>query len=102
MSIKYEWDVEEHDDVDVLDHDHRDKLSDFKKLSFSQINGVEFCLVLVKDVGNQDEGLQHRAWAYTMWDRAVERWVLPGCFDDGSNVPKKFHDELKARCEDNK
>jgi len=101
MAIRYEWDIEEVDEFDdISNHDFRTKLSDYSCGVFCMINAIEARLVLVKNSGNNVEGLKHRAWAYAAWDKEADEWFLPECFDDGSKVPQKFHDELKAKCED--
>ena len=97
MSVTYEWDIEEHDPEeggDILDHNHARKLSEYRARQFEEINGVEFCLALVWNRLDQNNHL-FRSWAYAEW--ADESWHLPKQFDNGTNVPKRFHDELKAR-----
>lgn len=89
--ISYEWDVEELDDNgEILDHVWRDKLSDFRSPAFE----CRHALVLVRDEGNEFEGLQERFWAYE------EGGKLPEFFSDTQRetrirVPERFHAELK-------
>ena len=47
-------------------------------------------LVLVRDWGNENQGLEDRQWAY------VEGWKLPDEFDGGAKVPQRFQSELAA------
>lgn len=87
----YEWDREtvDPDTLDILDHDHRDRLSEF-----TEPIGTCQRLVLVRDVWDDCGGLVDRSWAY------VGDYALPLMFDDGVNettkVPKRFFRELAA------
>ena len=90
LTLRYEWDretVDEHGDI--LDHDHRDTLSDF----IDPMRPDER-LVLVRDMFCEFDGLVDRGWAY------VEDGKLPTRFDDGCvethAVPKRFHKELES------
>ncbi len=87
--IKYEWCYETVDeDGDIIDNDHEDVLAEFSKERETNT------LVLIRDFGNEEEGLINRSWAY------VKDGKLPICFS-GENgeypnqiVPKRFHLEL--------
>lgn len=87
--ISYEWDFEEIDeDGDVIDHNHADKLTDYVPTDDTMI------LVLVRDVGNDRDGLVDRSWAYVKFKH------LPEYFTDTdgarvAKVPEKFKIELK-------
>jgi hypothetical protein len=89
-SISYEWDYETVDEFgDILDHNHADKLSQFTDQDKTD------SLVLVRDEGNENEGVVNRSWAY------VKEGKLPEYFKDAagcevSKVPKRFHLELKS------
>ena len=95
MTTSYEWTVELLEDAtdpdgDILDTSAFDTLAD--ALHF--MTGEDNCrLVLVRNVGNDIEGLTARLWAY------VEDGELPDYFEDGGaetavRVPAKFHAEL--------
>lgn len=89
--IIYEWDIETVDEHgDIQDHDHRDKLSEYHKDDINK----DTVLVLVRDRGNDEEGVLDRQWAYTT---IVDgKHTLPTHFEDGRGckVPKRFHTEL--------
>lgn len=84
--VTYEWDLETLDEYgDIQDHDFAERLIDLK--------GKEWRLVLVRDEGNELNGLANRYWAY------VENGKLPECFSNATNVvnikvPQRFHKEL--------
>lgn len=90
MTVQYEWDVEEVEDDEILDHHHDENVRTLLRVWFSEIATGTARLVLVKNVGNDVDGLIHRAWAY------VENDKLPDEFDDGSKVPQRFKRELEA------
>lgn len=89
-TVSYEWDYERTDEHgDILDHNHADRLSQFA------IEDITDSLVLVRDLGNENEGLQERTFAY------VKDNKLPEYFTDGAGnpihkVPKRFNEELKT------
>lgn len=87
--VIYEWCYETIDEHgDILDNDHADKLSDFSEDRRTK----QLCLV--RNEGNNEDGLQDRYWAY------VKNGKLPEFFEDGAghliniSVPKRFHTEL--------
>lgn len=97
--VNYEWDMEEldremvdagSDDPDIIDHDHRDKLSELG-LPSDQYRR----LVLVRDEGNAAEGIVDRLWAYVDESR-----MLPRNFSNSEGketmvaVPQRFHREI--------
>ena len=83
--VDYEWDIETVDEYDdIQDHHHSDVCFDLIKYPLKESER----LVLVRDVGNDDDGLQDRQWAY------VDASGLPDFFDGGAKVPKRFHKEL--------
>ncbi len=104
--ITFEWDIEtleaarEGDDYegepDILDHSHADTLREFTRDMLAlALHGQGARLVLVRNVGNEFDGITDRAWAY------VNGGELPGCFEycDGAGnvgpgVPRRFHTEL--------
>jgi len=105
MTIRYEWDIEtvsadEHEDV--LDHDHRDKLSEFgtEELIFAiaqqpgpDSKGDTFLrLVLVRDRFD-DRDLVCRSWAYVTDGKLPERFL--DAYDNPvAKVPKRFIEEF--------
>jgi hypothetical protein len=107
MATTYEWDVEELEEVDngsndpdIVDHNHFDTYAE--ALAFANgphMVGKPWRMVLVRDVGNDDEGLTDRAWAYV--DYSLLR--LPGFFEYGAGevsgiaVPKRFQAEIDRR-----
>jgi len=84
----YEWDYETvNSDGDIEDHNHADKLSQFKT------SDITDSLVLIRDLGSEASGLIDRMWAY------VKDGKLPEYFSDaigltGYKVPQRFHVEL--------
>lgn len=86
MSVSYEWAIE-HTDIfgDIQDIDFSDELSWFKHSDL----GPGLALVLVRNEGNDEDGLTGRTWAY------VNDGQLHPEFEDGHQVPKRFHVELQ-------
>lgn len=78
MAVWYEWDYEQFEADEIIDHDHADKLTQFNR----PLEPDER-LVLVRD-----DDHNYRGWAY------VENGELPERFDNGFKVPKRFHKEL--------
>lgn len=84
METRYEWCYETTDEHgDILSGDFEDKLKDF------QDNRKTSQLCLVRNVGDEIDGVQYRSWAY------VENGKLPEYFEDGYKVPMRFHQELQ-------
>lgn len=94
MTTEYEWCIETIDDYDdITDLDFSDKISSFKisDLAYNPVAGEpKKRLVLVRSVGDNDEGLQDREWAY------LEGGALPKEFTGGTQVPLRFHDLLSG------
>lgn len=103
MQKSYEWDLEWLDrDGDISDHDFQDAgkmldlqqhLSQWTPEKLYEANRKEVCFVLVLNVGNEDEGLVDRSWAYTQFTEAGEP-SLPEYFQDGQRVPKKYREQF--------
>jgi hypothetical protein len=75
----YEWVAETQDEHgDIIDCRHNECLKKLKPKHYEVIG-------LVKDIGNDSEGLQDRTWAYI-----DESGKLPTEFEDGTLVPKRF------------
>jgi hypothetical protein len=91
MGVFYEWDLETWDETDCLDHLHADRLRDLPTPANDKDK-----LVLVRDVGDQTQGLTDRLWAYV----DNESRMLPKYFSDSGNeltnvkVPQRFHREI--------
>lgn len=87
--IFYEWDYETVDtDGDILDHNHADRLEQYT-------GNEEGNLVLIRNAGNEAQGLAERYWAY------VKDGQLPEFFEDAAGqkttkVPAKFQKEFKT------
>lgn len=89
MQIKYEWCYETWDENDdIIDNDFADLLNEFNS------DRVTNHLVLVRNEGDEINGLADRFWAY------VEDGKLPKYFSDSEKqinikVPQRFSKELK-------
>lgn len=99
--VSYEWDIETCDHHgDIEDHDHADRLEDH----LSNHPGLRLAhnesLVLVRDLGNEYDGVVDRAWAYA-YEGDDGDYHLPDCFVDGERelpnmrVPQRYHAELR-------
>ena len=97
MTITYEWDIEEVDreSGDILDHNHGSSLAWLIPNAGAIIHQGRGDLVLVRNEGNNLDGLIDRCWAY------AQGYELPQYFSasDGSEtdikVPQRFHREIK-------
>lgn len=87
--ISYEWTLETLEDGDIIDNHFSDVLSYDK----ADLEGKD--LGLIRNEGNEHEGLTDRYWAY------VKDGKLPEFFTDSMGdtvkikVPVKYHNELK-------
>jgi hypothetical protein len=105
MQKRYEWDLEAlvpDQEDEILDHDFRDAgtmqdlrkhLSRWTPEELYEADNKTMCFVLVLNVGNDDEGLVDRSWAYTQFTEAGEP-SLPEYFEDGQRVPKKYREQF--------
>jgi len=92
--VKYEWCYEIIETVsgDIIDHDFSESLANMATPTLEP--GQHFDLCLIRDEGNNDDGLQERLYAY------VKRGILPAMFSNVTglpvavNVPKKFQQEF--------
>jgi hypothetical protein len=92
----YEWDIETYNDDEIIDHDHRDKLSEFPAEDLLQainqdqvsLNGEFTRLVLVRTNENG------RAWAYITDDGKLPDQMLDAYDRPVCKVPKRFHEEF--------
>lgn len=90
MPAEYEWDVEEMDGEDIVDHHFCDSLAEAR--SFAKDGDL---VVLVCRYENWSRGTTHTSWAYLLEDGS-----LPADFTDAygrptRKVPKKFHNEAR-------
>lgn len=84
MTISYEWDIETIDEYgDVLDHDHSDKRPT-RPLEANEK------LCLVRDTGNDLDGLLDRQWAYVDARGNLPSHFSMSCQQQGARVPKRF------------
>lgn len=84
--VSYEWTVEKADaDGDIQDVVHCDSLEAARVEAAYLEHYAKAEIALVRDVGNQIDGLIERGWAYLDADGR-----LPSHFDDHSAVPKRF------------
>tara|TARA_R100001244_G_scaffold47834_1_gene42649 strand:+ start:262 stop:642 length:381 start_codon:yes stop_codon:yes gene_type:complete len=98
----YEWDLEACDGDEVLGHDFRDALRatdldiilyQFTNETLRASTGSPLNLVLVQDIGNDDDGIRDRGWAYVTFNRPGHP-ELPSHFDNGETVPHRFQKHL--------
>ena len=83
--VNYEWDMETVDPYsdDILDHHHEDKLKYLSHYLKDSGYNIEYHLVLVRDVWEEDGELSSRAHWYPVHDDTPE-------FSNGLDVPKRF------------
>lgn len=90
--VDYEWTTETIDaDGDIIDSSFYDKLSSISKDDFKS-NDVG----LVRNEGNEADGLEDRFWAYIKDGKLPEYFVDGGGHSIDIKVPQKFHKELSA------
>lgn len=101
MTIHYEWDIEtqrvDDDEVLIIDHDHRDRLTEFgTEQLILAINGDILNsdgdytkLVLVRD--SDRDG---RSWAYVTDDGTMPDQFLDAYDKPVAKVPKRFIEEF--------
>lgn len=110
MIVRIEWLVEELDmtgvddpeEADILDPHHFDTYAE--AVAFAE-DCDNLCRIgLVRDRGNDAEGVIDRQWAYLMPDPALPTYatqmILPERFADsggaeGAKVPARYHNELR-------
>jgi hypothetical protein len=99
--VWYEWYVETNfkngdGEWEIEDHHHSDKLRPLMKSYRDELRDFfdgKLALVLVRNVGNPDDGVTGRSWAYVT-DMLTE---LPENFENGdanAPVPKRFRKEF--------
>jgi hypothetical protein len=90
MTVTIDWlleEIERGTDPDIIDTHCFPTLAEAR--AFAMTCELPTRLGLVRDRGNDLEGLLDRQWAY------VEDGKLPEYFDGGILVPAKFHKELE-------
>ena len=77
--VDYEWDIETWDDIDIEDHNHRDRLSEIDPTDLAEAlsGSAKKKLVLVRTSYEGD-----RSWAY------VVNGVLPAMLHDAYEVAR--------------
>lgn len=97
MTTLYEWDLEtvdgQGDDAEILEHDHFDKLS---LIPYRQPNQR---LVLVRDTGNDAEGLTDRLWFYFDGSNESSFFTDSTGSETQIAVPKKYMAEFEKHKE---
>ena len=116
MNSTYEWDAEwftrtqpekplHEDGGDIIEHYHSDKLCDAVLTAARACESNEygkptaFRIVLVRDSGNNLEGLTDRMWAYLRPDHTLPEFFEEPAADgtyrsNGVRVPKRVHAEV--------
>tara|TARA_R100000951_G_scaffold23673_3_gene19913 strand:- start:1 stop:417 length:417 start_codon:yes stop_codon:yes gene_type:complete len=111
--VKYEWSIRPVDNThgDVHDNHFQDKLSEYRdeedlRNAITQRrdkSDMHLELALVRLWGNDLDGVIDREVATVIQAFDVidgeaipidNKWQLPICFDEGSKVPQRFHNEL--------
>ena len=98
--ITYEWLVEtldldsadSADDADIIEVYHADTYAEALKWAEQEEQPVR--IGLVRDRGNNLDGLIDRQWAYL---DAGTMGALPEHFDGGIKVPARYHRELERK-----
>lgn len=89
------WDYDENGDTIDINHNHWDTLPKDTFANLGPCEGGEVKLVLVRDVGNPDDGLLDRTWAYLRDDGTLpEFFANANGHATGHKVPQRFHKEL--------
>lgn len=93
MATSYEWVVESLDDYDdITDTCAWSSCMDARAhMGRATERGERTALCLVRNVGNDVEGLTGRQWAY------VDNGALPATFDGGAVIPARYRVEF-AQC----
>jgi hypothetical protein len=94
MPVEYEWDVEEMDGDEIVDHHFCGSFAEAKEVAADGDPDSKWVVVLVCKVEDYNRGLTHTSWAYLREDG-----TLPADFTDAGGrptrkVPKKFHSEI--------
>lgn len=90
MAIDYEWDVEEMDGEEIVDHHFCDSFSEARDLATEG----NMKIVLVCRVENWDRGTTAVSWAYLGEDGSLPEFFTDAGGRATRKVPKKFHAEI--------
>ena len=83
---QYEWDVEVHDEHgDIIDHLFQLSYADCVEVAKEHKHPE---IILVREQGTEDEGLEDRQWAQ------VENGEFVTDFDTKYGVPKRYREEV--------
>jgi hypothetical protein len=90
--ITYEWTAEKIDAYgDIIDTFHGDTYAEALEWAEEQDGPVD--IGLVRDVGDDINGLTDRQWAYL-----DESWLkLPATFNQGAKMPLRFFREITSQ-----
>lgn len=103
MTIRYEWDIETvcAASEDILDHDHRDRLSEYgmdqliRAINQEREPENNFTrLVLVRDCFDLDDQMTCRSWAYVTDDGKLPERFLDAYDRPIAAIPKRFIEEF--------
>src|SRR5262245_19081151 len=95
--IGYEWVIEiiedEYNDIENLTHadTYAEALKAAEAMREDLQPGHHIEIGLVRDAGDEIDGLQDRQWAYIGWE---EDGKLPARFDGGASIPARFRREV--------
>lgn len=91
MTTTYEWKVEFADEYgDIQDYWHFSESEfDLATIKANEPNEYTAQIALVREVGNDEDGLTDRQHAY------VEDGKLPDCFEYGAKIPARFYEMVK-------
>ena len=101
--ISYEWVVEyipdrSDDDGDIVEVNHFDTFNEAFNWVLDSAAPFDHDIALVRDVGNDAEGIIDRAWAYLNEDdKLPETFTYSAGEDSGIRVPKRYHTEVTRR-----
>lgn len=87
--ILYEWCYETLDDGDIVGNDFEDNLSSFNEARKTDT------LCLVRNEGDEINGVEDRFWAYVKDGKLPEYFEDGGGYETSIRVPQRFHKELK-------
>lgn len=112
--VAYEWDAQvsatvdgpEYYADDIIDHDFRDTLAEIirscAQYVFEPSDGTTVDIVLIRHLGNNEDGEKDRQWAYLNDDGTLPthftryRETSDGSIEvRGGKIPQRFHDETR-------
>ena len=96
MTVYYEWDIEQMDGEEIVDHHFSETLEGFGP-ALNEVDHQNFVLCLVR---NSDRDPFFRSWAYVT-PTPHGTWFLDGMFKDSKGVPTmrvplRFQKELDS------